>query len=151
MNEVLISREQISARILVLRGRKLLLDRDVVALHGIETRTLNQAVKRKRDRFPDDFMFAHSRDEIVRLSHPVTSSPKLKFSRRVHAFRAALESNRARARKFSGLEERVEKQDAEVAAIIEAIRQSIAPPLKMRRENGFHLRKTSPRCGTRHR
>ena len=63
--------------------------------------------------------------------------------------RSALESNRELARKFSELEQRVGKQDENIAAILEAIRQLIEPPAKPRRQIGFHLRETAPRYRTR--
>ena len=46
-----------------IRGRKVMLDRDLAELYGVETRALNQAVKRNIDRFPDDFMFQLTRVE----------------------------------------------------------------------------------------
>ena len=63
--------------------------------------------------------------------------------------RAALESNRELARKFSELEERAVKHDEDIGAIIEAIRQLLQPPEKPRREIGFHVRETPPRYGAR--
>jgi hypothetical protein len=63
--------------------------------------------------------------------------------------REALESNRELAKKFSELEGRVGKHDDEIGAIIEAIRQLIAPPVKPRREVGFHVRETPPAYATR--
>ena len=65
--------------------------------------------------------------------------------------REMLETNRELAKKFSELEERVDKHDDEIAAIIDAIRQLIAPPQKSTREIGFHVRETAPRYGTRRR
>ena len=65
--------------------------------------------------------------------------------------REMLETNRELAKKFSELEERVGKHDDEIAAIIDAIRQLIAPPQKSTREIGFHVRETAPRYGTRRR
>ena len=53
----LIPVEAIEARIFFLRGRRVMLDRDLGELYGVETKALNQAVKRNRDRFPEDFMF----------------------------------------------------------------------------------------------
>jgi len=53
----LIPLEVIEGKILVLRGRRVMLDRDLAELYGVETRVLNQAVNRNSDRFPDDFMF----------------------------------------------------------------------------------------------
>lgn len=49
--------EKIENRILLIRGQKVMLDRDLAEFYGVETRILNQAVKRNKERFPDDFMF----------------------------------------------------------------------------------------------
>lgn len=78
--------EMVAQRIVLVRGHRVLLDRDLAALYGVETRALNQAVKRNRARFPDDFMFDLSRDEILSISQFVTSLPRLKFSKHVLAF-----------------------------------------------------------------
>jgi ORF6N domain-containing protein len=53
----IISLDVIERRILALRGHSVMFDRDLATLYGVETRTLNQAVKRNLDRFPADFMF----------------------------------------------------------------------------------------------
>jgi hypothetical protein len=63
--------------------------------------------------------------------------------------REALETNRELARKFSELEQRVGKHDEEISAIIDAIRQLVAPPEKPKPEIGFHVRETAPRYRTR--
>ena len=62
--------ERIESRILLVRGHKVLLDADLAALYGVETRVLNQAVKRNRERFPADFMF-RSRRRSSRLGDHV--------------------------------------------------------------------------------
>jgi hypothetical protein len=64
-------------------------------------------------------------------------------------FREVLEANRELAQNFSELEQRVGKHDKEIAAILEAIRQLMAPPEKPRREIGFHVREKSPRYRVR--
>jgi hypothetical protein len=81
----LIPVETIANKILLLRNEKVLLDRDLAELYGVETRVLNQAVSRNIKRFPPDFMFTLTRDEIMRISQIVTSS-KIKYSKRVRAF-----------------------------------------------------------------
>jgi len=53
----------IASLILDLRGRKAMIDADLAAIYGVETRTLNQAVKRNRERFPKDFLFQLSPEE----------------------------------------------------------------------------------------
>ena len=176
MNKEIVPIGQIAKSILVLRGQRVMLDRDLAVLYGVQTRVLNQAVKRNSDRFPEDFVFTLSRDEIQRISQTVTSSASLKFSKQVRAFteqgvamlssvlrsdrairvnvaimrtfvrlRQTLESNRELAQKFSELERRVGKHDDEIAAILEAIRQLMAPPEKPRREIGFHVRERAGR------
>ncbi|MCD6185301.1 MAG: ORF6N domain-containing protein, partial [Deltaproteobacteria bacterium] len=45
-----------------------MLDKNLAELYGVETRVLNQAVRRNIKRFPEDFMFALTRDEIMRIS-----------------------------------------------------------------------------------
>jgi len=64
----LLQLEAIERRILILRGRRVMFDRDLAELHGVETRALNQAVKRNRARFPDDFMFQLTSVEAETLS-----------------------------------------------------------------------------------
>jgi hypothetical protein len=58
--------------------------------------------------------------------------------------RQTLDANRQLAQKFSELEERVEKHDDEITAILEAIRQLMTPQEKPRREIGFHVREKAP-------
>lgn len=71
----LIPLEVIEGKIFVLRGHRLMLDRDLAVLYGVETRALNQAVKRNQDRFPEDFMFRLSSEEaravLLSRSHAV--------------------------------------------------------------------------------
>jgi hypothetical protein len=53
----------IESRIHLIRGKKVMLDRDLATLYGVETRTLNQVVQRNLKRFPEDFMFQLSKEE----------------------------------------------------------------------------------------
>jgi hypothetical protein len=78
--------ERIEKAILLVRGHKVMLDRDLAALYGVETRALNQAVKRNRDRFPDDFMFELTRDEIRNISQSVICSSTMKHEKNAYAF-----------------------------------------------------------------
>ena len=59
--ESLIPVEVVEKKILLIRGKKVMLDRDLAGLYGVETRVLNQAVQRNIRRFPDDFMFGTNR------------------------------------------------------------------------------------------
>jgi len=83
--EGIIPSELIASKIYIIRRLKVMLDRDLAQLYGVETRVLNQAVKRNSERFPDDFMIKLSRDEVKRISQFVTSSD-IKYSKSVHAF-----------------------------------------------------------------
>src|SRR5881394_2959765 len=58
----LIPIERIEKAIYLIRGEKVMLDRDLAALYEVETRAVNQAVGRNRDRFPADFMFELTRE-----------------------------------------------------------------------------------------
>ena len=70
-----IADELVMSRIFTIRGHKVMLDSDLAELYQVETRVLNQAVKRNSRRFPDDFMFALTPEEWENLkSHGVTSS-----------------------------------------------------------------------------
>ena len=60
----LISQEQIESAIYVIRGQKVMIDRDLGRLYGVETRVLLQSVRRNADRFPDDFMFQLNSQEL---------------------------------------------------------------------------------------
>jgi len=85
-DNAIVPAEIVAQRIMLVRGHRVLLDRDLAALYGVETRALNQAVKRNLSRFPEDFMFDLHRDEILSISQFVTSSSGLKFSKHVLAF-----------------------------------------------------------------
>jgi hypothetical protein len=68
--------ERIEKAILLIRGQKVMLDKDLAVLYGVETRVLNQAVRRNIKRFPPDFMFELTREEIMRISQTVISEVK---------------------------------------------------------------------------
>ena len=86
MSKEIIPVDRIAQKIRYLRAQKVILDRDLATLYGVQTRVLNQAVKRNANRFPEDFAFTLSRAEIERISQSVTSSVTLKFSKQVRAF-----------------------------------------------------------------
>ncbi len=76
----------IAPLIRVVREVRVILDADLAQIYGVETRALNQALKRNRDRFPEDFAFELSREEIMGISQSVISLHKLRFSKQVRAF-----------------------------------------------------------------
>ncbi len=65
--ELLVPDELISEHIYLIRGQKVMIDRDLARLYGVETKALNQAVKRNPERFPEDFMFELSSEEAAAL------------------------------------------------------------------------------------
>src|SRR5262245_11276891 len=75
--------ERIERSILLIRGHKVLLDMDLAVLYGVQTKALNQAVGRNRDRFPADFMFRLNTEELKNWrSQFVTSNPAAKMGLR---------------------------------------------------------------------
>lgn len=179
MKEI-ISIGRIAHAIFVVRGQKVMLSQDLAALYGVSVSALTQAVKRNAERFPGDFVFPLTAEELASLKsqfvisswggrrHPPYAfteqgvamlSSVLRSKRAIlvniaimRAFvklRRALETNRELARKFAELEKHVGSHDKEIGAIIDAIRQLMAPPEKPRREIGFHVRETAPRYRVR--
>ena len=78
--------EAIKDRILEIRGQRVMLDRDLAELYGVETKVLNQAVKRNISRFPEDFMFVLSDEEWMRLRSQIATSNTKKALRNVISF-----------------------------------------------------------------
>ncbi|MBI5603596.1 MAG: ORF6N domain-containing protein [Deltaproteobacteria bacterium] len=60
----LVPQEIIESKILLIRGKKVMFDRDLAVLYGVETKALKQAVKRNPKRFPQDFMFELTLEEL---------------------------------------------------------------------------------------
>src|SRR4030066_489418 len=73
--------EDISQRIHTIRGHRVMLDADLAELYGVTTGALNQAIKRKAERFPEDFMFRLSKEESNSLrSQTVILTPARKVA-----------------------------------------------------------------------
>ncbi len=159
---------------MVVRGHRVLLDRDLADLYGVETRALNQAVRRNLARFPPDFRFVLTRAEIRDISQTVIC-PTLKHSRNVSAFTeqgvamlsSVLKSERAisvniaimrafvrlrevlmfqgeLAEKLLDLEHKIVGHDESIRTLFSAIRQLMAPPQKPRRSIGFKVEEARP-------
>ncbi|MDA8125632.1 MAG: ORF6N domain-containing protein [Deltaproteobacteria bacterium] len=156
--------ETVERRIYLIRKQNVMLDRDLANLYGVETRVLNQAVRRNIRRFPKDFMFSLTREEIMDLSQIVTSSG-IKHAPNVFAFteqgvamlsgilnsEQAVQVNIAIMRAFVKLREMIashkdlskrlddleKKYDSQFRIVFDAIRELMAPPAKPRRKIGF--------------
>jgi len=68
--------EHIGRDILVLRGHRVLLDSHLAALYGVTTKRLNEQVKRNAERFPDDFMFRLTTEEVTALRSQIATSKR---------------------------------------------------------------------------
>jgi len=71
----------IAQRIMIIRGRRVMIDADLAELYGVPTKALNQAVKRNAERFPDDFMFRLTAAEKQEVVTNCDHLAQLKFSR----------------------------------------------------------------------
>jgi len=168
MPEKTISTEIVSTKIFFIRGQKVMIDRDLAELYWVETRALNQAVKRNMDRFPEDFVFSLSRQEIINLSQIVISS-KIKHAPNVLVFteqgvamlssvlrskqavlvnvaimrafvklRETLSLHKELALKLKELERKVEGHDIAIHNIFEAIRRLMQEDSQPKKKIGFH-------------
>jgi ORF6N domain len=72
----MVSEETIIDKIYIIRGQKVMIDRDLAAMYGVETKVLMQAVKRNSSRFPDDFMFQLSPEEWYLLRSQIVTLEK---------------------------------------------------------------------------
>jgi hypothetical protein len=80
--------EQVISKIYFIRGQKVMLDRDLAILYQVETRALNQAVRRNKNRFPKDFMFQLSEAEFEnwKSQFVISNSEKMSLRKRPLAF-----------------------------------------------------------------
>jgi hypothetical protein len=159
--------ELIASKIYLIRGIKVMLDRDLAELYGVETRVLNQAVSRNIERFPEDFMLSLTREEILGISQIVISS-EIKFSKSVRCFteqgvamlssvlrsKRAVQVNIQIMRAFTQLrkmlsthedlkrkiESMEKKYDEQFQIVFEAIKQLIETDEKPKKKIGFTVK-----------
>jgi len=160
--------EVIESKIFLIRGKKVMLDNDLAKLYGVSTKVLNQAVKRNENRFPPDFMYQLTQEELIILkSQIVTSSwggvrklPYIFTDYGIAMLSGVLNSKRAIQvniqimRAFIKLREilstnkelkrKVEamekKYDKQFRVVFEAIKSLLEPPSKtQKRKIGFRL------------
>ncbi|WP_296705832.1 ORF6N domain-containing protein [Algoriphagus sp.] len=81
-DKLTISEEVILTKIFLIRGQKVMIDRDLAELYGVETRTLNQAVRRNLRRFPEDFMFQLTVQEFENWKSQIVISNSERMSMR---------------------------------------------------------------------
>jgi hypothetical protein len=167
-NYTVIPSERIERVIILIRGEKVLLDRDLAPLYGVSTSILNKAVTRNLDRFPPDFMFQLTVEEVSNLKfHFGTSSwggtrklPRAFTEHGVAMLSGVLKSKRAvsvnieimrafvklrrilasHARLARRLDEMEEKYDKKFAVVFEAIRKLMESPETPRKRIGFEVK-----------
>jgi hypothetical protein len=81
-NDSMIPQEVIISKIYFIREQKVMIDRDLAELYGVETRALNQAVRRNMKRFPEDFMFQMTAEEMKNWKSQIVISNKEKMGLR---------------------------------------------------------------------
>ncbi|MBI5632377.1 MAG: ORF6N domain-containing protein [Nitrospirae bacterium] len=163
----LIPQVLVEKKIFLIRGRRLMLDRDLAELYGVETKVLNQAVKRNLNRFPEDFMFQLTPEEAVEFSRSqfVTLKRGQNIKYLPYAFtengvamlstvlnsERAVEVNIQIMRTFTRLREMLlthkdlqrkiddmeKKYDAQFKGVFDAIRQLMTPPVLKKGKIGF--------------
>ncbi|MGI8889509.1 MAG: ORF6N domain-containing protein [Chthoniobacterales bacterium] len=111
MKNVAISAARIADSIHIIRGQKVMLDFDLASLYGVATKVLNQAVKRNRDRFPEDFMFRLSAEEVDFLRSQVVPGPpqanRVQKLNRSQVVTGALKHRERRSRPYAFTEQGV--------------------------------------------
>jgi hypothetical protein len=150
--------------ILAVRGQKVILDADLAHVYGVPTKALNQAVKRNADRFPSDFLFRLTEQEVDDIwsqtattsgnrSQIVTGSQKHRDPRfQPYAFTehgaimAATVLNSPEAVRMSvSVERKIEGHDENIRTLFAAIRQLMTPSEPPRRQIGFGVRERRAR------
>ena len=81
-NLLIIPEETLISKIYMIRGKKVMIDRDLAELYNVETRTLNQAIKRNSKRFPEDFMFQLTEEELENWKSQIVISNREKMGLR---------------------------------------------------------------------
>jgi hypothetical protein len=129
--------KEIEQRILMIRGQKVMLNTELAELYGVEPKVLLEAVKRNRERFPDDFMFQLTNQELANLkSQIVTSSWGDLQPPTPYAFTeqgVAMLSSVLRRK-------RAVQVDIEFKEVFDAIRQLKTPPESSRKKIGFQVK-----------
>ena len=171
MPDSIVPAELIERKIYLIRNKKVMLDSDLAELYDVETKVLNQAVKRNIARFPEDFMFQLNKEESSELSRSqfVTLKRGQNIKYLPHAFaengvamlssvlnsERAIQVNIQIMRTFTKIremlsshkdlrhkiEEMEKKYDSQFKIVFNAIKELMAPPEKQVRKIGFKIGK----------
>ncbi|HEX4139183.1 MAG TPA: ORF6N domain-containing protein [Candidatus Methylacidiphilales bacterium] len=126
--------------IISVRETKVILDSDLAVLYGVETKTLNRAVKRNLNRLPESFMFRLEPQELTNLRYQIGTSSSYGGRRYLpYAFTEELASTQVLARKLAEIERTVITHDAALKQLFQVIKPLLAPPPDPpRKKIGFH-------------
>ncbi len=130
--------EAIERRILIIRGQRVMLDGDLAELYGVPVKVFNQAVRRNVERFPGDFMFQLTWEEVSELSR--SQFVTLKQGENIK-YRSTVFTEQGVAMLSSVLRSKRAIQvniDQKIQTLFNAIRQLMAPPTVPVRRIGFH-------------
>ena len=157
MSKDLIPAERIEKKIILLRGQKVMLDRDLAELYEVRTSILKRAVTRNGDRFPDDFMFVLDNQELATLRCQFGTSktdprggtrytPMAFTEQGVAMLSSVLNSPRA-----VQVDELEKKYDAQFRVVFDAMRELMNPPEPPSKPIGFgvHERQVNYRVATK--
>jgi hypothetical protein len=86
IDQTMLPDELIISKIYLIRGKKVMLDRDLAYLYKVETKQLKRAVRRNRERFPDDFMFEMSKEELANWRYQFGTSSSENLGLRIAPF-----------------------------------------------------------------
>jgi uncharacterized protein YjcR len=171
-----ITAEQIERVIVLIRGHKVMLDRDLAELYGVEVKQLKRQVKRNQDRFPADFMFELSKEEYDALRSQFGALKRGEHSkylpytfteqgvamlssvlRSTRAVQVNIEIMRAfvrlrqilasNAQLARKLDTLEKKYDAQFKVVFDAIRQLMTPAEPNKRKIGFLVKERAARYG----
>ena len=165
-----VSSERIEKSILTLRGQRVILDADLAEIYGVTTTRLNQQVRRNRERFPDDFAYSLTRQEVTHLMLQNATSSSGHGGRRklplvytefgavmaanvlnsptaiqasilvVRAFVRMREMLSVHAELSHKIDEMEKKYDAQFKVVFDAFRKLMDSPKTPRRQIGFHVK-----------
>ncbi len=129
IKSIVVAEEAIISKIYLIRDKKVMLDRDLAELYGVETRVLNQAVRRNERRFPDDFMFQLTMKELEdwKSQNVISNKERMGLRRPPLAF---TEQGVAQGGKL-------QKHDQDIRLIFEYLKQLLNPPQEPRPRVGF--------------
>jgi hypothetical protein len=151
-NTLLVPR--IESRIQVISGLRVMLDVDLAALYGVQTKRLNEQVKRNRDRFPSDFLFQLTADEKTEVVANCDHLQNLKFPKSLPF--AFTEHGAIQAASVLASSQAVEmgiyvvRAFVQLRQLLDAVRELTAPPEPPKRPIGFltHEDKKTPKAST---